>query len=60
MLVQEVDSHASPNRFVAPLTTSSSSEGVLSIGGCSVDALAKEHSTPLWIVDQVNHNSCII
>ncbi|MTV26042.1 diaminopimelate decarboxylase [Nitriliruptoraceae bacterium ZYF776] len=35
-----------------PLTTARDDEGVLSVGGVGVDDLAREHGTPLWVVDE--------
>ena len=39
-------------RDVLPLTAAASAEGVLSIGGCSVQDLAREFGTPLYIYDE--------
>ena len=35
-----------------PLTSSRDDAGVLTIGGLAISALAREHGTPLWVVDE--------
>lgn len=42
----------SPNRNLAPLTTSLDSEGRLEVGGCRLSALARTYGTPLYVLDE--------
>jgi diaminopimelate decarboxylase len=35
-----------------PATLARDDDGVVTIGGCRVDDLAREHATPLWVVDE--------
>ena len=43
---------ASPNRNLAPLTTSLDSEGRLEVGGCQLSELARTYGTPLYVLDE--------
>ena len=42
-----------PNIELFPYNTGISPNGNLSIGGCDVSDLAREHGTPLYILDEV-------
>ena len=42
-----------PNIELFPYNTGISANGNLSIGGCDVSDLAREHGTPLYILDEV-------
>ena len=41
-----------PNIHLFPYKTDISPKGNLSIGGCDVSDLAREHGTPLYILDE--------
>jgi len=43
---------ASPNRNLAPITTSLDSEGRLEVGGCRLSELARTYGTPLYVLDE--------
>ena len=49
----------SPNKNIAPITTSIGSDGKLSIGGCSIEELVEKYDSPLYILDEITlRNSC--
>jgi len=57
-LYQNIDLE-NPNKNIVPVTTSVGSDGKLSIGGCSIEALVKKYDSPLYILDEVTlRNSC--
>lgn len=43
---------SSPNRNLAPLTTSLDGEGRLLVGGCLLEELAATYGTPLYVLDE--------
>jgi diaminopimelate decarboxylase len=43
---------ASPNRNLAPITTSVDAEGRLLVGGCRLSELARTYGTPLYVLDE--------
>ena len=43
---------ASPNRNLAPITTSLDGEGRLEVGGCRLSDLARTYGTPLYVLDE--------
>ena len=43
---------ASPNRNLAPVSTSLDSEGRLEVGGCRLSELARTYGTPLYVLDE--------
>jgi diaminopimelate decarboxylase len=43
---------ASPNRNLAPITTSIDGEGRLEVGGCRLSDLARTYGTPLYVLDE--------
>ena len=43
--------HESPKAKVLPLSSQTSDEGVLQIGGCDIRELANEYGTPLYVFD---------
>jgi diaminopimelate decarboxylase len=43
---------ASPNRNLAPISTSLDEEGRLQLGGCSLSTLARTYGTPLYVLDE--------
>ena len=54
----KIDS-TSPNRNIIPLTTLINNEGILSIGGCSLEDLIERYDSPLYILDEITvRNSC--
>ena len=49
----------SPNKNIVPITTSVSSDGKLSIGGCSIEELVKKYDSPLYVLDEMTlRSSC--
>ncbi|MCX5955570.1 MAG: diaminopimelate decarboxylase [Cyanobacteria bacterium] len=42
----------SPNRNLAPITTAVDQEGVLVVGGCRLEDLARSYGTPLYVLDE--------
>ena len=49
----------SPNKNIVPITTSTGSDGKLTIGGCSIEELVKKYDSPLYILDESTlRNSC--
>ena len=51
-LFEEGRDAASPNRNLAPVTTSLDSEGRLEVGGCQLSELARTYGTPLYVLDE--------
>ncbi|QVL52099.1 MAG: diaminopimelate decarboxylase [Cyanobium sp. M30B3] len=43
---------ASPNRNLAPLSSSLDGEGRLQVGGCTLSELARTYGTPLYVLDE--------
>ena len=43
--------HESPKAKVLPLSSQTSDEGVLQVGGCDIRELANEYGTPLYVFD---------
>ncbi len=43
---------ASPNRNLAPLSTSLDAEGRMMLGGCRLSELARTYGTPLYVLDE--------
>ena len=49
----------SPNKNIAPVTTTIGSDGKLLIGGCSIEELVKKYDSPLYVLDEITlRNSC--
>ena len=44
---------ASPNRNLAPLSTTVDREGCLEVGGCRLSQLARTFGTPLYVLDEL-------
>jgi diaminopimelate decarboxylase len=42
----------SPNRNLAPITTTVDQEGSLVVGGCRLEDLARTYGTPLYVLDE--------
>ncbi len=42
----------SPNKNIAPISTTIGSDGTLFIGGCSIQELVKKYDSPLYILDE--------
>lgn len=51
-LPKAVDSTASPNQFLMPLTAKVNSQDHLEIGGCDVPALVQKFGSPLYVLDE--------
>ncbi len=43
---------ASPNRNLAPISSTLDGEGRLQVGGCSLSELARTYGTPLYVLDE--------
>ena len=49
----------SPNKNIAPVTTTIGSDGKLLISGCSIEELVKKYDSPLYILDELTlRKSC--
>ncbi len=51
-LKQEIDLN-SPNKNIVPITTSVGNDGMLWVGGCSIESLVKKYDSPLYILDEI-------